>query len=334
MARTTPILWRLRNASIDARDQPQPPKDPLGEINPATASDYTFAGTANGLWKVPLRPEGEKEYISPQLHGKKLATYCVQYVSEILDWLQTFSRAEAREIEPGSRRHSRLTPCRYYDDIGPIRDQLEGALADASCWRSGEAAPAPCLRDARRPARRRVTVRPQYGGRPRMRWTRDWPARRKQRAVGRATSSPSDPGSSVPRPKIASVERRKATRLTFQARGPQGLDQVAPFGAPPPSLRAATGRPPRALGALGKNEDGRSAGISPRGNVDSCPGDKRNEQETTMAAETDGRRTARCGAGEDRAEPDAQPRRGAARVAEVQRCVVRQRAVRRHLAQR
>ena len=101
------------------------------------------------------------------------------------------------------------------------------------------AAPAPVSR-THRSGRPRVTVRPNYVGPPR--WL-DGEGRTRAEACGirRPKRPPSDPGSTVPRPKIAAVERRKATRPAQRARAPQGvgLEMTAPFGAPPPHLSGA-----------------------------------------------------------------------------------------------
>ncbi len=90
---------------------------------------------------------------------------------------------------------------------------MAGARARASQARSREAS-------GHRPSPLR--------GLPTLGLTREGPARRKPR--GRAgEESAVRPGSTVPRPKIAAVERRKATRLAFQARGPQGPDRGGAF---------------------------------------------------------------------------------------------------------
>jgi hypothetical protein len=90
----------------------------------------------------------------------------------------------------------------------------------------------------RNPGRPRVTVRPYYGGPPfsgldagRMNGgetCRD--------QGGRGAPCPA-PEATVPEPKIAAVERRKALRPpNLRAHRPQGRKpKVAPPGAPPPS---------------------------------------------------------------------------------------------------
>lgn len=66
---------------------PAPPKDPLGELDPKRSSDFSFASTANGLWRIFL--EGEKIYKS--LESWKMAGASLRpYVSEILSWLYRF----------------------------------------------------------------------------------------------------------------------------------------------------------------------------------------------------------------------------------------------------
>jgi Leucine-rich repeat (LRR) protein len=67
--------------------QPMPPKDPLGDIDPAKAADLTFAGTANSLWKVFL--QGEKIYNSMSA-WKNAGAALRPHIAEILNWLQRF----------------------------------------------------------------------------------------------------------------------------------------------------------------------------------------------------------------------------------------------------
>lgn len=68
-------------------EQPLPPRDPLGEVDPKKASDFTFAGTANGLWKAFL--EGER--IHKAIRGWKKADEALRpHVNEILSWLHQF----------------------------------------------------------------------------------------------------------------------------------------------------------------------------------------------------------------------------------------------------
>jgi hypothetical protein len=65
-----------------------PPADPLKEVNPRKARDYTIAGIANALWKTYL--EGEKVPMAAK--GWKRAGEALQpYVGSILDWLRSFT---------------------------------------------------------------------------------------------------------------------------------------------------------------------------------------------------------------------------------------------------
>src|SRR3569833_3657190 len=73
--------------------------------------------------------------------------------------------------------------------------------------------------------RPRVTVRPHYEGLPFSGLDGTGRAGRKPRARAGEEPAVRVPEATVPEPKIAAVERRKATRLTHQARGPQGPDQ-------------------------------------------------------------------------------------------------------------
>ena len=81
------------------------------------------------------------------------------------------------------------------------------------------AAPAPVPRK-HGPGRPWVTVRPHYGGPPFNGLDGTGRAGRKLRARAGEEPAVQVPEATVPEPKIAAVERRKATRLTFQARGP------------------------------------------------------------------------------------------------------------------
>jgi CheY-like chemotaxis protein len=68
--------------------QPMPPADPLKEVSPRKARDYTIAGITNALWKTYL--EGEK--VPKAAKGWKKAGEAVQpYVGSILEWLRTFT---------------------------------------------------------------------------------------------------------------------------------------------------------------------------------------------------------------------------------------------------
>lgn len=68
-------------------DQPRAPRDPLGDLNPRTARDYSFAGTVNSIWKA-FR-EGEAVYRA--VEGWRSAGKALEpYVQQILDWLSGF----------------------------------------------------------------------------------------------------------------------------------------------------------------------------------------------------------------------------------------------------
>jgi hypothetical protein len=68
--------------------QPVPPADPLGEVNSEKAHDYTFAGTANSLWKIFI--EGERINRGVEAWSKT-GIALRPYVSDILDWLHRFT---------------------------------------------------------------------------------------------------------------------------------------------------------------------------------------------------------------------------------------------------
>jgi len=68
-------------------DQPRPPRDPLGEVDPHKASEFTFAGTANNLWRAFLA--GEK--VHKAIDGWKKADDAIRpHAVQILDWLHRF----------------------------------------------------------------------------------------------------------------------------------------------------------------------------------------------------------------------------------------------------
>lgn len=68
-------------------DQPRAPPDPLGNLNPYKARDYTFAGTVNSIWKA-FR-EGEAVYRA--VDGWRNAGRALEpYVHQILEWLSRF----------------------------------------------------------------------------------------------------------------------------------------------------------------------------------------------------------------------------------------------------
>jgi hypothetical protein len=63
---------------------PVPPKDPLGDLDPKSSSEFTFAGVANGIWRAFL--QGEK--IHKTIEGWRQAGKNLQpHISEILHWL-------------------------------------------------------------------------------------------------------------------------------------------------------------------------------------------------------------------------------------------------------
>jgi hypothetical protein len=76
----------LESSPADAR-QPQPPLDPLGEVDSNKSHNFRQAGIINGLWKAFL--EGEK--INKALEGWQHASATLApHVSKILDWLHAF----------------------------------------------------------------------------------------------------------------------------------------------------------------------------------------------------------------------------------------------------
>ncbi|HTW36470.1 MAG TPA: leucine-rich repeat domain-containing protein [Rhizomicrobium sp.] len=81
-----PASDRLESASRDT-GQPMPPPDPLGDVDPERAWDFTFAGTANGLWRAFL--EGSKVYKAAAA-WKKAGDAIAPHAQEILKWLHDF----------------------------------------------------------------------------------------------------------------------------------------------------------------------------------------------------------------------------------------------------
>jgi hypothetical protein len=76
-------------ATVDAGDpdEPKAPPDPLGELNPQKAREFTFASAANTLWTA-FR-EGEKVYQA--IDGWRKAGAALQpHVQQILEWLTNF----------------------------------------------------------------------------------------------------------------------------------------------------------------------------------------------------------------------------------------------------
>jgi hypothetical protein len=86
----------IRNAPAVDAGQPLPPNDPLGEISSHAASDYTFAGATNGIWKAFLN--GEK--IHKALDGwSKTREALTPHVIEILEWYVS-SLLREKELRP------------------------------------------------------------------------------------------------------------------------------------------------------------------------------------------------------------------------------------------
>lgn len=87
----------IRDESPIDETQPLPPKDPLGDIDPHKAADFTFAGATNGIWKAFL--QGEK--IHKALEGwSKTRNALAPHVNEILGWLHRLMAANDG-IPPG-----------------------------------------------------------------------------------------------------------------------------------------------------------------------------------------------------------------------------------------
>jgi hypothetical protein len=70
------------------KDDTLPPTDPLKELDPRKARDYTIGGFVNALWQTYL--QGEK--VPKAAAGWKTAGDSLQpYVQVILDWLRSFT---------------------------------------------------------------------------------------------------------------------------------------------------------------------------------------------------------------------------------------------------
>jgi hypothetical protein len=81
-----PALEPMPETELPSHDpnQPMPPKDPLGEIDPQKSRDFTIAGAVNNLWKA-FRA-GEKVYKA--LDGWTKAGEALRpHVKVILEWL-------------------------------------------------------------------------------------------------------------------------------------------------------------------------------------------------------------------------------------------------------
>jgi Leucine Rich repeats (2 copies) len=66
---------------------PVPPKDPLGDIDPQRASDFSFAGVVNSVWRTFL--QGERIYKAAEAWNKA-GSALRPHVNEILGWLYRF----------------------------------------------------------------------------------------------------------------------------------------------------------------------------------------------------------------------------------------------------
>jgi hypothetical protein len=149
--------------------------------------------------------------------------------------------------------------------------------ASGGVWSSGAGTAAPADVPRKRiSGRPRVTVRPNYVGLPFSGLDAGRTNGAKAPGSGGRRVRRLDPGSTVPKPKIAAVERRKATRSPLRAR-------------PPRPAKARKGQPggggdlkewrlsalclPRMGEATsgGKIWEGQSAGHPPRGNDHPCP---------------------------------------------------------------
>jgi len=90
-AQPPPAIAALHPAELESPHanphQPMPPADPLKELDPKKAHDFTVGGIVNALWKTYL--EGEK--IPKAAEGWHKAGETLQpYVAPILEWLRNF----------------------------------------------------------------------------------------------------------------------------------------------------------------------------------------------------------------------------------------------------
>jgi hypothetical protein len=87
-----PLRERTPFAPSDASpangDRPMPPDDPLKELNPEKARNYTFGGIVNALWKVYL--DGEKVTQAAE-EWKNAGRVLQPHVEQILAWLRAFT---------------------------------------------------------------------------------------------------------------------------------------------------------------------------------------------------------------------------------------------------
>jgi hypothetical protein len=89
-AQPAPSVGKPSADELPAPDPNQvtPPADPLKELDPKKARDFTFGGIVNALWKVFL--EGEK--VPKAGEGWNTAANTLQpYVAAILEWLKSFT---------------------------------------------------------------------------------------------------------------------------------------------------------------------------------------------------------------------------------------------------
>jgi hypothetical protein len=86
-AQPAPEMAAPDHVSPADQNQPEPPADPLKELDPKKAHDFTIGGVINALWKVYL--EGDK--VPKAAEGWKKAGDALQpFVDPILEWLRSF----------------------------------------------------------------------------------------------------------------------------------------------------------------------------------------------------------------------------------------------------
>lgn len=84
-----PVIQSIPESELPppASNQLAPPKDPLGEVDPKTARDFTIAGVVNNLWKTFL--QGEK--VNKALDAWQGAGVLLRpHASTIITWLHEF----------------------------------------------------------------------------------------------------------------------------------------------------------------------------------------------------------------------------------------------------
>jgi hypothetical protein len=85
-AQPAPEIAAPDHVSPADQNQPEPPADPLKELDPKKARDFTAGGVVNALWKVYL--EGDK--VPKAADGWKKAGDALQpFVEPILEWLRS-----------------------------------------------------------------------------------------------------------------------------------------------------------------------------------------------------------------------------------------------------